>query len=128
AGRPFPGRPAPGDGAAWGGSTMSIQLGPTVLPRKERTPGGLEVERLREQFPILRETVHGKRLVYFDNAASTQKPRAVLDELRHYYEHDNANVHRGVHMLSERATEAYEGARLKVQKFVNAPCLREIIF
>ncbi len=83
---------------------------------------------MREQFPILQADVHGKPLIYFDNAASTQKPRAVLDALNHYYEHDHANVHRGVHLLSERATDAYEGARLKVQKFLNAPCLREIIF
>src|SRR5262245_19297728 len=101
---------------------MSIQLGPTVLPRKERSSGDLDVERLREQFPILLEKVHGKPLIYFDNAASAQKPLAVIEELRHYYQHDNANVHRGVHMLSERATEAYEAARLKVQKFLNAPC------
>jgi cysteine desulfurase/selenocysteine lyase len=83
---------------------------------------------VREQFPILQERPHGKPLIYFDNAASAQKPLAVLDEMRHYYEHDHANVHRGVHLLSERATEAYEAARLKVQKFLNAPCLREIIF
>jgi cysteine desulfurase/selenocysteine lyase len=104
---------------------MSIQLTPEVAPP---SAAGLDVELLRERFPILGETVHGKPLIYFDNAATTQKPRAVLDELRHYYEHDNANVHRGVHLLSERATEAYEAARLKVQKFINAPCLREIIF
>jgi cysteine desulfurase/selenocysteine lyase len=105
---------------------MSIQVGPDVLPRS--AADGLDVEHVREQFPILSQRIHGKPLIYFDNAATTQKPRAVLDELRHYYEHDNANVHRGVHLLSERATEAYEGSRLKVQKFINAPCLREIIF
>jgi cysteine desulfurase / selenocysteine lyase len=104
---------------------MSIQLGPEVLPR---SAAALDIEQVREQFPILRERIHGKPLIYFDNAATAQKPRAVLDELRHYYEHDNANVHRGVHLLSERATEAYEASRLKVQKFINAPCLREVIF
>jgi len=72
--------------------------------------------------------VHGKPLVYLDNAATTQKPRAVLDALRHYYERDNANVHRGVHTLSERATEAYEGARERVRAFVNATSVREIVF
>jgi cysteine desulfurase/selenocysteine lyase len=105
----------------------SIQVSPEVRTRKAKT-AGLDVSQIREQFPILREQAHGKPLVYFDNAASTQKPLAVLDELRHYYEHANANVHRGVHVLSERATELYEAARLKVQKFLNAPCLREVIF
>src|SRR5262249_3280919 len=71
---------------------------------------------------------HGKPLIYFDNAATTQKPRAVLDALNRYYTEDNANVHRGVHRLSQRATEAYEGARLKVASFVNAKSAREIIF
>jgi len=109
---------------------MSIQLGPKTRYRSGRAlaSGGLDVDRLRQQFPILKEMVHGKPLIYFDNAASAQKPRAVLDALNHYYEHDHANVHRGVHLLSERATEAYEAARLKVQKFIQAPCLRDVIF
>src|SRR5205085_1144375 len=72
--------------------------------------------------------VHGKPLVYLDNAASAQKPSAVIDALKRYYEYDHANVHRGVHVLSERATEAYEEARLKAQRFIGAPCLREVIF
>jgi cysteine desulfurase/selenocysteine lyase len=104
---------------------MSIEVSPAVMPRGA---ANLDIEHLREQFPILKERIHGKPLIYFDNAATSQKPRVVLNELRHYYEHDNANVHRGVHLLSERATEAYEAARLKVQKFIHAPCLREIIF
>jgi cysteine desulfurase/selenocysteine lyase len=109
---------------------MSIQVGADIRPRSGRSlaSAGLDVDRLREQFPILKEKAHGKPLIYFDNAASAQKPRAVLDALNHYYEHDHANVHRGVHLLSERATEAYEAARVKVQRFVNAPCLREILF
>jgi cysteine desulfurase/selenocysteine lyase len=86
------------------------------------------VRRIREDFPILREKAHGKPLVYFDNAATSQKPRAVLDALRDYYEHANANVHRAVHVLSERATDAYEAARVKVQRFLGAHCLREIVF
>jgi cysteine desulfurase/selenocysteine lyase len=99
------------------------------MPRPARTAARtFDVQRVREDFPILHQKVHGKPLIYFDNAASSQKPRLVLDELRHYYERDNANVHRGVHTLSERATEAYEAARLKVQRFLNAPCLRDIIF
>src|SRR5438874_757406 len=92
------------------------------------TPVGFDVERIREDFPILREKVHGKPLVYLDNAATTQKPQQVLARVRQYYESENANVHRAVHLLSERATEAYEAARLKVRDFLGAECLREIIF
>jgi cysteine desulfurase/selenocysteine lyase len=85
-------------------------------------------QAIREDFPILRQQAHGQPLIYFDNAASSQKPRAVLEALRHYYEHDNANVHRGLHLLSTRATEAYEAARTKVAKFLNAANEDEIIF
>ena len=83
---------------------------------------------IRAAFPALHQQVHGKPLVYLDNAATTQKPQAVIDALRDYYAHDNANVHRGVHELSERATAAYEGAREKVRAFVNAASVHEIIF
>jgi cysteine desulfurase/selenocysteine lyase len=86
------------------------------------------VWKVREDFPILKQKVHGKPLVYLDNAASTQKPQAVLDALTKYYQHDNSNVHRGVHLLSERATRAFESARVKVQRFLNAAEPREIIF
>jgi len=89
---------------------------------------GFNVRRIREDFPILRQTVHGKPLVYLDNAATTQKPRAVLDALMAYYSEDNANVHRGVHLLSERATQAFEDARATVQRFINAASAREIVF
>jgi cysteine desulfurase/selenocysteine lyase len=88
----------------------------------------LDVAAIRADFPALDQLVHGRPLVYLDNAATTQKPRAVLDAMQRYYEHDNANVHRGVHTLSERATEAYEGAREKVRAFVNAASVREVIF
>ena len=88
----------------------------------------LDVQRLRQDFPILGIKVHGKPLIYLDNAATSQKPKAVLDAERSYYETMNANVHRGVHTLSERATEAYEGAREKVRAFVNATSVREIVF
>jgi cysteine desulfurase/selenocysteine lyase len=84
--------------------------------------------RAREDFPILRQRVHGRPLVYLDNAATTQKPRAVIDAVRRYYEEDNANVHRGVHLLSERATRAYEEARVKVGRFVGAKDPRQVIF
>jgi cysteine desulfurase/selenocysteine lyase len=108
---------------------MNFPVTQQMLPRPARAGARpLDVQRLRADFPILHQKIHGKPLIYFDNAASSQKPRLVLDELRHYYECDHANVHRGVHMLSERATEAYEAARLKVQHFLHAPCLREIIF
>jgi cysteine desulfurase/selenocysteine lyase len=83
---------------------------------------------VREEFPILREQAHGRPLTYFDNAATTQKPRAVLDAVRRYYEHDNANVHRGLHTLSARATEAYERARQRVADYIGAATADEIVF
>jgi cysteine desulfurase/selenocysteine lyase len=87
-----------------------------------------DVAKIRQDFPILSESIHGKPLVYLDNAASTQKPRAVLDSLRQVYEHDYANVHRGVHTLSQRATDLFEGAREKIRAFINARDKKEIIF
>ncbi|MBM3854264.1 MAG: SufS family cysteine desulfurase [Verrucomicrobia bacterium] len=83
---------------------------------------------LRADFPALHQTVHGKPLVYLDNAATTHKPRAVIDALVRYYERDNSNVHRGLHALSMRATEAYEGARSRVARFINAADPAEVIF
>ena len=87
-----------------------------------------DVARIREDFPILKELVHGKPLVYLDNAATTQKPQAVIDALVNYYVTENSNVHRGVHTLSQLATDAYEGAREKVRQFINAEHDKEIIF
>jgi cysteine desulfurase/selenocysteine lyase len=110
---------------------MSIALSPTLLPQTALPPSRgapLDVERIRRDFPVLHQRVHGKPLVYFDNAASTQKPLAVIEAIRDYYEKDHANVHRGVHALSERATKAFEESRLKAQKFIHANCLRETIF
>jgi len=92
-----------------------------------RTPA-LDVTAIRADFPVLDELVRDKRLVYLDNAATAQKPRQVLDAIKHYYAHDNANVHRGVHMLSERATAAYEAARETTRAFLNAASVGEIIF
>jgi len=83
---------------------------------------------LRKDFPILDQKVHGKPLIYFDNSATAQKPRAVIDALVHYYEHDNANVHRGIHELSNRATGAFEDARARSAKFINARSAEEIVF
>jgi cysteine desulfurase / selenocysteine lyase len=96
--------------------------------RMESLPLPLDVDRLRADFPILGTTVHGKPLAYLDNGASAQRPAAVLDAERYYAEHLHANVHRGVHHLSQVATEAFEGARAKVRRFLNARSEREIIF
>ena len=86
------------------------------------------LENIREEFPILHQKINGEDLVYLDNAASTQKPKAVINAIRDYYENDHSNVHRGVHTLSVRATEAYENAREKVSQFVNSPNKNQIIF
>ena len=83
---------------------------------------------LRRDFPILGEKIHGHPLIYFDNAATSQKPRQVLEAIQRYYEHNNANVHRGVHELSNRATDAYEAARARTAQFLNARSPEEIIF
>ncbi|MBO2942452.1 cysteine desulfurase [Paenibacillus sp. F411] len=83
---------------------------------------------IREQFPILNQEINGHPLVYLDSAATSQKPRAVIDAVKHYYEWENANVHRGVHTLGSRATDAYEGAREKLARFINAKSTEEIIF
>ncbi len=84
--------------------------------------------KLRADFPILDQQVHGKPLIYFDSAASSQKPRQVIDAVSHYYEHDHANVHRGLHELSSRATVAYEDARAKVGRYLGAASAEEIVF
>jgi cysteine desulfurase/selenocysteine lyase len=83
---------------------------------------------LRADFPILNQNVNGQPLIYFDNAATSQKPRAVIGAITHYYEYDNANVHRGIHELSNRATAAFEGARARAAKFINARSAEEIVF
>jgi cysteine desulfurase / selenocysteine lyase len=88
----------------------------------------LDAQKLRADFPIFEQKIHGKPLAYLDSAASSQKPRQVLDAIRDFYETSYANVHRGVYLLSERATEAYEGARETAREFINAPAAREVIF
>jgi cysteine desulfurase/selenocysteine lyase len=88
----------------------------------------MDIERIKRDFPILAERIHGKRLVYLDNAATSQKPRAVIDAIVHYYDHLNANIHRGVHTLSVRATEAHDEARETVRRFIQAADANEIIF
>jgi cysteine desulfurase/selenocysteine lyase len=98
------------------------------IPARESSSPAFDVKRIREDFPILKQKVHGKPLVYLDNAATSQKPAKVIDAILGFYMHDCSNVHRGVHLLSERATEAYEGARIKIQRFLNAPDSREIVY
>jgi len=96
--------------------------------REISAPSSIDWDAVREDFPILAEQAHGHPLIYFDNAATSQKPRVVIDALRHYYEHDNANVHRGLHELSSRATEAYEKSRQRVASYLGASSADEIIF
>lgn len=97
---------------------------PKAAPLRER----FDVERVRNDFPILKQRIHGKPLVYFDNGATSQKPQVVIDALTRYYAAENSNIHRGVHFLSERATVAYEAARDKIRRFLNARSEKEIIF
>lgn len=95
-------------------------------PERSRVP--FYVQRVRQDFPALKQRVYGRPLVYLDNAASSQKPRAVIDAISRFYSEDYANIHRGLHALSERATQAYEGARETVRQFLNAPTEQEIVF
>ncbi|MBN1681698.1 MAG: cysteine desulfurase [Anaerolineae bacterium] len=98
-------------------------------PKPGQTRSPLNSQVILNDFPILNQEAHpGKRLVFLDSAASSQKPRQVIDTMTAYYEHDHANVHRGLHALSERATDAYEGAREKVRQFINARSYREIVY
>ncbi|MBK8551144.1 MAG: cysteine desulfurase [Ignavibacteria bacterium] len=97
-----------------------------IAKRKSQT--GFDVYKLRDEFPILNQKVHGNPVVYLDNAATNQKPLSVINSISDYYKTINSNVHRGVHSLSEKATEAYEAAREKVREFVNADSIKEIIF
>jgi len=106
------------------GADQSV-LGPPAPPG---SLSDLDVQRLRQDFPILKEKIHGKPLVYLDNAATSQKPRAVIDAISRFYSSENSNVHRGVHLLSQRATEEYENARIKIQRYINAADSKEIIF
>jgi cysteine desulfurase/selenocysteine lyase len=87
-----------------------------------------DVHAVRRDFPILQERVNGRQLVWFDNAATTHKPQSVIDRISYFYEHENSNIHRAAHELAARATDAYEGARQRVQRFINAPDVNEVIF
>ena len=103
-------------------------MSPTATPTASVKRPGFDVSRIREDFPALHQTVHGKPLVYLDNAATSQKPTAVIEAIRSYYSAENSNIHRGVHYLSQEATLAYEGVRSKIQKFIGAAAPEEIIF
>src|SRR5213082_2260149 len=98
----------------------------TTIPARQKKM--IDWESLRADFPILHQKVHGHPLIYFDSAATSQKPRAVIEALRNFYERDNANLHRGLHLLSSRATEAYEKARRRVAEYIGAASADEIIF
>src|SRR3989338_3070126 len=99
-----------------------------TLSLGKREKALFDVMRYRKDFPILAEKVYGKPLVYLDNAATTQKPQAVIDVLEQYYAKENANIHRGIHYLSQQATDAYDDARAAIQKFLNARASSEIVF
>ena len=106
----------------------SMRFQPLLVPQFDQTPVFLDSSSVKSDFPILRERVNGRPLIWLDNAATTQKPQAVIDRLSYYYEHENSNIHRAAHTLAARATDAYEGAREKVRSFLNAASVDEIIF
>ncbi len=107
---------------------LEIRRRLSVRGDSERASRPFDVAQVRKDFPILQQQIHGRPLVWLDNAATTQKPRSVISALSRFYEHDNSNIHRGAHTLAARATDAYEGARKKVQEFVGASSPDEIIF
>ena len=124
-------------GAAPGETSRSSYGDHSASVRDERASGfgasgfgarPLDVQAIRQDFPILDQRVHGRPLVWLDNAATTQKPQSVIDTLSHFYEHDNSNIHRGAHTLASRATEAFERARDKVRDFLGASSSKEIVF
>ncbi len=104
-----------------------IRIRPELIPHLATQPGGFDVASVRMDFPILRERAHAKPLVWLDNAATTQKPQSVIDRIKNFYEHENSNIHRAAHVLAARATDAYEAAREKVRRFLNAPSANEIV-
>ena len=147
---PLPAQQAPAPVSADEALPYFLDLRQPAQPKLPRTPGLSGVEgvdlrsvlspsvtgaarpfdphSVRKDFPILQEKVHGKRLIWLDNAATTQKPQAVIDRLSYFYEHENSNIHRAAHTLAARATDAYETARESVRRFLNAPSVKDIIF
>jgi cysteine desulfurase/selenocysteine lyase len=111
-----------------GGSYADFRLDPVLVPAADVKANVFDVAAIRRDFPILSEKVNGRNLIWLDNAATTQKPKSVISRLKDFYEHENSNVHRGAHTLAARATDAYEAAREKVAKFLNASSPKEIVF
>jgi cysteine desulfurase / selenocysteine lyase len=105
-----------------------LRMPTAAAPGLNLSSQAFDVQVIRRDFPILQERVHGKPLIWLDNAATTQKPQSVIDRLSHFYAHENSNIHRAAHELAARATDAYEAAREKVRRFINAPTVREIVF
>ncbi|MBS1850277.1 MAG: SufS family cysteine desulfurase [Acidobacteria bacterium] len=106
----------------------TFEFHPNLVPELGRSPRAFDPHMVRRDFPILQEQVNGRPLIWLDNAATTQKPNAVIDRLSYFYRHENSNIHRAAHTLAARATDAYEGAREKVRRFLNASSTREIVF
>jgi len=106
----------------------AYDFGPDQVPDLKLVSNVFDVYSVRRDFPILEERVNGRPVIWLDNAATTQKPRSVIERLSYFYEHENSNVHRAAHALAARATDAYEAAREKVRRFLNAPSAREIVF
>jgi cysteine desulfurase / selenocysteine lyase len=125
-------RPAPvAEVTPEGGAARSwsvTELRPEVVPLFEPTTGPFDAASARRDFPILQERVHGRPLVWLDNAATTQKPESVIERIASFYRHENSNIHRAAHAMAARSTEAYEAARAKAQRFLNAPSVRDIVF
>ncbi len=121
-----PAPPAPRTSALTFGAFEIVPTGDTSIRSLGNAP--FDASALKREFPILNERVRGKRLVWLDNAATTQKPQTVIDRLSHFYEHENSNIHRAAHTLAARATDAYESARESVRRFIKAPSAKEIIF
>jgi cysteine desulfurase / selenocysteine lyase len=120
-----PAAPRPGSLPA---GIESVEFRPDIVPYVERSNRPLDPRLIRRDFPILEERVNGRTLIWLDNAATTQKPNAVIDRLSYFYQHENSNIHRAAHALAARATDAYESAREKTRRFLNASSTREIIF
>jgi len=109
-------------------ASSGYQIYPELVPQLAPGTGQFDVASVRRDFPILNEQAHGKPLVWLDNAATTQKPQSVIDRLKYFYEHENSNIHRAAHVLAARSTDAYEAAREKVRRFLNAPSSNDIVF
>ena len=112
----------------WSNDYRNLSFSPIVLPKGISSSSYFDVNAVRRDFPILSEKVDGKDLIWFDNAATTQKPNSVIDRVSYFYQHENSNVHRGAHTLAARTTDAYEGARCKIKSFLNASSSEEIVF